>query len=435
VKDSYYTHNPLWTKKDEKNHRPSIIEWWCMEGFYRTIENNKRYSFKTTFTEWLEQRPKRIGSFYINSFFDLDTDQSYHTHWRDDSKQLESAKDHFEIKINQCLLKGSYPTYETILFNDKNNVQLNLQLKATAYPRFIAQDITGGHLPMGLGTYRYGFIPNGILSGLMIHNNNSYTIDGQGYYEHVWGDFSYINPFKGNIKQTFATYAKLITWRLQNATPTLPKTVSLSTENNPFGYDWVWGVFDNGWSFFFGNVMLWLTQGPVFGTFILTKDGKTYQEFSKISFHYNKIRYSAHFDLYYPTEFSIKAETSKESIELSFQMTNSPIEYINRFKEDNFYRGFVIIEAPGVATGFLNKNGEKTSLQGICKIEPQRQISAIGHNQISLSVIKPPHGFGLKLSLESHLLKKHLISDIKFTPLPNLSFSLKKIDDSKIHKN
>jgi hypothetical protein len=406
-----------------------------MEGFYRTLEENKRYSFKTTFTEWLEQKPYRIGSFYINSFFDLDTNENYHTHLRNDTKQLDSATDHLEIQINQCILKGEYPTYRALLNNDKNQVQLNLKFQATANPRFIAQDITDGRLPMGLGTYHYGFIPNGILSGTMMQNNSSYKIDGRGYYEHVWGDFSYINPFKGNIKQTLNTYAKLLIWRLQNATPTLPKKISLTTENNPFGYDWVWGVFDNGWSFFFGNIMFWLTEGPVFGTFILTRDGKTYQEFSKISFQYTKIQYSAHYDFYYPTEFSIIAENKHEKLRLVFQMTNSPIEYINQFKEDRYYKGFVIIEAPGQVTGTSIKDGEEIPLQGICKIEPQRQISALGHNQLTLSLTKPPNTFGINFSFESHLLKKQLQSNLKFTPWPKCSFSINKIDERKIHRN
>jgi hypothetical protein len=435
VKAAISNQKNFWTPIDERNHRPSIIEWWCMEGFFRTKEDNKRWSLKTTFTEWLEQRPNRIGSFYINSLFDLDTDQSYHSHWRDDTKQLSAATDYFEVKINQCMLRGTYPEYEAVLYNDKKKVEMQLHFRATTQPRFVAQEVTGGFLPMGLGTYRYGFIPNGVLTGKMIFDKHVLEIDGLGYHEHVWGDFSYINPFKFSVGQTLSTYAKLVTWRLQNAEPRLPTSISLTSENNPFGYDWVWGVLDNGWSFFYGNALFWLMKGPAFGTLILTKDGKTYHEFSKIHFHYDTIKYSAYFDLYYPTQVTITAESTTESLRLTFQMTNSPLEYINRFQGDKFYRGFVIIEGPGMVTGHHDDGNTRIPLRGICKIEPQRQISVIGHNQLDLSFIRPPHGVGIDLSFASHFLKKHLKGKILFNPWLRCSFSLNTIDDTLIHKN
>jgi hypothetical protein len=178
-----------------------------------------------------------------------------------------------------------------------------------------------------------------------------------------------------------------------------------------------------------------LTKGPVFGSLILTKDGNSYNEFSKISFQYNQIKYSENYDFFYPTQFTIKAESSNETIYLKFEMTNKPIEYINRFNEDKFFRGFVIVEGPGRVTGYHDDGSNKTELYGICKIEPQRQISILGHNELDISLIRPPSGLGIKLSFESHFIKKHLRTKLVFNPWPHCSFSIKNIDSSLIHKN
>jgi len=83
-------------------------------------------------------------------------------------------------------------------------------------------------------------------------------------------------------------------------------------------------------------------------------------------------------------------------------MTNTPLEYINSFQKNGFYRGFVIIEGPGTISGFYDDGNEKISLRGLCKIEPQRQISILGHNQLVLTFIQPPRGVGVEVLFISH---------------------------------
>ena len=36
----------LHTYEFEQEHFPCAKEWWCVEGFFTTIENKKRWSFK-----------------------------------------------------------------------------------------------------------------------------------------------------------------------------------------------------------------------------------------------------------------------------------------------------------------------------------------------------------------------------------------------------
>ena len=208
-----------------------------------------------------------------------------------------------------------------------------------------------------------------------------------------------------------------------------------STENNPFGYDWAWALLDNGWTFYYGNIMFWIMKGPAAGTLILTKDGKKYEEFSNIYFQYNKTQQSKDYDFYYPTDFEITAKRGKEKLHLRFSSINGTREYITRFKGGRYWIGFAICESPGFVEGFYSDGEKKIELSGICKIEPQRQISVTGHNSLKIDILKPPEGVGISLDLNSHYLRKKIFSQIQLLPYPKLKFKLTKIDDSKIKIN
>jgi len=426
-----------WSPEDERKHFPSIIEWWCTEGFFKTIENNKRWSFKTTFTEWFETKPKNIGSLYNLSLFNQDLGTHFLEYTRNESTQLESKKDCFDVRFKDCFLRGLYPDYEMKIKNREKDIELHLKYHAISSPYWVAQQITGGRLPMGLGSYRYGFIPNGDISGTMKIGERKYTVEGKGYYEHVWGNFSYTNPFRdlSEFKKTLSTYVKLFRWQIRSSKKKIPKTITFCTENNPLSFDWTWALLDNGWSIFYGNVLFWVMQGPALGTLILTKDGKTYQEFSNISFRYNKTKYSKYYDFYYPTDFEMTAERKKEKIHLRFKMENEAGEYINRFLDGKIYIGYVICEAPGFVEGFYADEKEKIKLSGICKIELQRQISIVGHNTLKLDFLKPPKGVGITMDLDSHYFKKKIKTKIQLAPSPKIKIDFKRIDPLTIHKN
>ena len=112
--------------------------------------------------------------------------------------------------------------------NKKKNIELQLKYHAESLPYWVAQQITDGHLPMGLGSYRYGFIPDGNLSGTIRIDEKKYTVEGKGYYEHVWGNFSYTNPFRNisEYKKTLSTYAKLIGRQIVGSKVKIPKSIA-----------------------------------------------------------------------------------------------------------------------------------------------------------------------------------------------------------------
>jgi hypothetical protein len=326
-------------------------------------------------------------------------------------------------------MRGLYPKYEMHLEDKIHDIIFDLEYNAVALPHWIAQDITGGWLPMGLGSYRYGFIPRGDLTGTMKKDNKIYNIKGEGYWEHVWGDFFYDNPistFK-EFKKTVSIYSRLIGWHLLNKRPGIPKSLIFTTENSPFGYDWVWALFDNGWTLFFGNILFWLEKGPFAGTFILSKDGKKYEEFSDVFYKYNKKVYSKEFDLFYPTAMELWGSQGDEYFYLKIIPTIKGREFSTRFTSKSYWIGFGIYESLGNIEGYYFDGEKKIELKGIAKVEPQRQASRSGHNLLEINVIRPPKGLGISLNLESHKLKKCLYTNIQLAPKIKLKFKTDKL--------
>lgn len=426
--------NP-WTTEDEREHFPSIMEWWCIETFFKSVENNKSWNLKASFAEWLE-KSKEPGSIFNMTLFDQDTGKHLIYSSRIDSNKLKSSKNSFDVRFDESFIKGTYPNYTVHLNDRKNNIKLDINYHAESMPHWVAQDVTGGWLPMGLGFYRYGFIPKCNVSGKMIMDNKAFSLEGKGYFEHVWGDFSYSSPISNllEIKKTLSVYSKLIGWWLHNNKIHIPKSIKFSTENNPFGYDWAWGLLDNGWTIYYGNILFWIMNGPITGTLILSKDGKTYKEFPRVRFHYNMTKYAKEYDFYYPTDLEVTATQGKEKLHLHFKMTAEAREYVSRFADGKYWLGFVICEAPGIVEGYYQDGKEKTKLSGICKIEPQRQTSVIGHNSLQIDFLKPPKGIGISLNLDSHHLRKKIYTKIQLAPRPKIKCSFKRINSSKINK-
>ena len=57
--DKKSVYNP-WTLEDEKEHLSSALEWWCIEAFFKSIENNEKWTLKFDFTKW-NIKPKSFG--------------------------------------------------------------------------------------------------------------------------------------------------------------------------------------------------------------------------------------------------------------------------------------------------------------------------------------------------------------------------------------
>jgi hypothetical protein len=420
--------NP-WSADDEQEHYPSVLEWWCTEGFISDINKKNIWSFKGSFTEWCTME-KHHGSTYDFTLFDLNKRTHFSQYLRDDTKKLEVKNDKYGIiktSYGSSYLTGRYPKYSIRYENTDHDILLELDYQSQAYPHWITQDITGGYLPMGLGFYRYGFIPRNTIQGTLTIQDESFPVNGTGYYEHVWGDFSYKNPSSNMsfLKKSLSIYQKLIGWWIYHHQPRIPDNLKFYSENNPLGYDWVWGVLDNGWSFFLGNILFWIAEGPIFGTLILTKDGKHYKEFCDVSYSYTSIQRSEHYDFVFPTGIDIVARNNQEKITFPCEMHMIARALIATLHQKKWI-AFVICEAPGTVRGTYTQSDQHLLLSGDCKIEPQRQVSRNGHNEIALKFVKPPKGVGIQVLFDSEYLKKYLDASLIFTPIPKWKVIMKK---------
>ena len=107
---------------------------------------------------------------------------------------------------------------------------------------------------------------------------------------------------------------------------------------------------------------------------------------------------------------------------LRFKMTSEIHETISHFSTSSYWRGYIIFESPGIVGGYYKDGDKKIKLSGISKIEPQRQISKLGHNSLKLNFILPPKGIGVKFDFNSHFFKKKLKGNVQLKPHLKLKF-------------
>jgi hypothetical protein len=421
------TLNP-WTAHDEQGHASKILEWWATEAFFTSKENQKRWSLKVALSEGFVDNKQR-GVVCNFTLFDQDTNTHYVYYVRTPGGRLQTNNETFDIRYNKTYMRGAYPTYQMHFHDPDHEIEIDFTSHAESFPHWVAQEATQGWLPMGIGFYRYGFIPKMRISGTMKIQNQTVTIQGNGFFEHVWGSFDYEHPLSTSLGffKTLWVYKKLLFWWLRDPPLKIPRTVTFATENNPLGYDWVWALFDNGWSLFYGNVMFCLMDGPATGILIFSKDGKTFTEFSNIRFQYNKIIYAKEHDFCYPSELTLLAKKGKETLRLTCTMTNDSREYVRSSQAHRFWTGLALCEAPGEVKGTYDDGTHSIPLSGICKIEPQRELSVLGHNQLKIDFVLPPEGVGISFNLESHFFKKKFSVLLQLAPRPRIRMNMQRI--------
>lgn len=408
----------------EREHFPCAKEWWCVEGFFTTIKNNKKWSFKADFSQGCRSL----------SIFDLDNNKYYYFYSENNFSKIETKKNKLYAKCDKSYIKGSHPAYEMHFLDANNNINLNLKFHAESLPYWVAQQITNGWLPWGLGYYRYGFIPKNDIKGTINFNNKRFTVNGKGYIEHIWGDFSYLrlSSSRRSIKKTISVYAKLIGWWVHNQNIKIPKSITFSTDNRPPGYDWFWAILDNGWSLFFGNTMFWITEGPVTGTLILSKDGKKYDEFSNIRFKYNKMKYLDKYDFYYPVELEIIATKDHEKLFLHISNTTQSIENIFELANRKNVLGFLISHVPSEVNGYYSKDDEKIVLKGSSKLESHRLLKVFGHNSLKFNFTLSQNRFAILSGFDSHYFGKKMDINLQFLPRPKLKINYNRINKPQL---
>jgi hypothetical protein len=414
--------NP-WTPEDEGDHYPSMKEWWCIQTLFKTLDDNRKWNLKSSFAYELE----RPSCFFLCHLFDLNSKKLVvRKSINDKLDKLSIKKNKVDLKYEKNIIKGLYPKYKIQINDEEKQIFVDMTYNAKIPPHWSVQDISNGYLPFGLDYYRYGWLLNCDLNGTLKLKGESHKIKGTGYLEKAWGNWSYTNPFQklSGFRRAFSTYCNLFYWWLSHRKPKIFDSISFTTDNNPFGYDWFWGIFDNDWSIFYGNALFWVKKGPAFGVLTLFTEGSNYIDFCNINFHYNKCKYIKEYDLYYPVDLSLTAVLDDKKIKLRAYPTCEIYEYVEKFEGDKFYSAFTLPEIPGRIEGIYIDDEKEVKLKGDCKIEPQRQPSKLGHNSIKIDFLKPPKGVGLSVDFKLNYLKKKGFTKLQLVPHPKFSFTV-----------
>lgn len=389
-------------KIDEKKY---TREWWDIDAF---INAGKNYSITSSF-EYEKETP--AANLFL-TIFDRDKNRYFELgSYNDDIDKLKIKGDY--IKYGKCWIKPSYPIYEA--YFERKGVKLYIELKAESPLMRVASGITND-LPFGFGYYNYTFTSKCIAKGWIYIDGIKRNFTGIGYYEHVYGNWSYNSPLKNFSFNSLKKYINLFKW-WKNGMNLNFKNITISS-NNPFGYDWSWGFFDNGWTIFFGNIPSWIENIPM--GIIYIYDGKKYMQFKLIKYEYLNGEF---FDEeFFPRKIKIFAN-GNGTLHLIFNMSYKPHIY-----EDNlssfYWKKLFLYECPGKIYGWLN-NSKKINLNGSGEIEIERQISIFGYNLLKI-FFHFPYPFGIELYFLSYLIKISIEMGLFLLPF-YINFSFSKI--------
>ena len=415
---SVYTGASTWSPEDEGAHYPCSREWWNMDAIM-TLDIGAHWTLTSSF-EYEKETP--ACNLFL-TLFNLSSGASYSLgSYGDPIGTLSFEKNTVNLSYHDSWMTGSYPIYRVHF--QQLNTTVDLQFNATTPPKWVADSISNAVLPMGLGSYRYGFIPRCEVTGTMAIDNKTYSVTGTGYYEHVWGNWTYSNPLQSNtgIEETFAAYGRLGAWWLSQRSR-LPASIGLATESNMFGYDWIWASFNNGWSLFYGNIPFWVTEGPAFGILYLVSPQGRYLTFSNIEFSYNSMQYTATHDAYYPTNIELTAWHGEHHVALSCTMSCDVHTYLDTNLSSSLWRAVYLWESPGPITGVYSNESSTVPLNGTCEIEPMRQVSALGHNAFTIDALPLDKGLGVDCRIVSHFFDVALRVRLRLLPIPQVKLA------------
>lgn len=401
---------PVWAE-NEGDHYPCGREWWNIDAFFQSAGTN--WSITASFEYELETPACNM----FLTLFNLDNETHYSLgSYGDDIGTLLHKKGSVDLRYGASWMQGRYPEY--VVHFERDVFTIHMQFKAVTPPKFVADNISSGILPMGLGYYIYGFIPFCTVEGTFSVNGRISALSGKGYYEHVWGNWTYGSPLQNSmdIRKVSSAYVRLASWWLSHRRSFIPSSVALSSENNMFGYDWMWASFTNNWSLFYGNIMFWMTKGPVFGIlYLITPEGE-YITFCNIRHKYGKMEYVEAYDVYYPSEIFITAREESKKLVLHFSMNNVVHTYLDHNLSSPYWKVIALWESPGIVTGYYSDDEHYVTLEGLCEIEPERQISILGHGRLNLYVPHPYNGLGVEAEITSHLLGVRIELDLYLLP-------------------
>jgi len=388
---------------EDNEEKKYTREWWNIDAFFNA---GKNYSVTASF-EYEKETPAANLFFTIfdhdeNKFYDLGAYDE-----RIDKLIVEGNK----ISYEKCWIKIDGTIYEA--YFERDGIQLYLKMKAISPLKKIVGDVSK-NIPFGFGYYNYTFTSKCIVNGWIKIDGSRKNLTGIGYYEHVYGNWSYNMPLKFFSKDSIKDYISLYKWWRKGMKIDF-KNITIWS-NNPFGYDWSWGFFENGYTIFFGNIPFWIKNIPLGVVYMY--DGKNYLEYKIIRYEYGEGEY--YNGSFFPRELKIYA-TGNGTLILHFEMTLKPHIYHDKLSS-KYWKNLLLYECPGRIYGWMN-GSKNIKLDGKGEIEIERQNSIFDYEMMEL-MLKYPYPIGFEFYLLSYLLKISIFLQLYLFPFSfNFSFS------------
>lgn len=419
------------TPDEEGDHFPCGCEWWCFHSSV-TLQTGTHLDILTEFQYGTKAVNRSTINVVLFCFycFNRDTGQVFDftetfVNKGNQSGPFSFKKNTLDVRFNNCTLKGLYPSYFIYVENENKSFIMNISLNATSSSHWIAENISNGYFPWGLGWARYGIIPRLDVEGNITFNGTTSRSSGIAYYEHLWGNFSYFITLKSPSE--FIAFVKnlpkvmpFVKWIWTEQTKTYSQ-LKLSTSNH-YGYDWVWGSFTNGWSVQLG---FFHTMG---GEVCLTPDGQTFWDFADLSVKYTRLLYIPETDTYYPLDMNITAKSGDKTLHLSLTTTTQPyLGVLTVYPASRLCSGAGGIQTAGIIEGYYSDASQNISLQGNCTIGPFRQYPTTRFESLEVARIRSPQATGFSIEIVSHLVGARLYIERLRRPDRQLNISLEMI--------
>ena len=410
-----------WIPEDEGDHFPCSTEWWFFQSSLE-LENGSKWEVGATYEYFTKQENNvtKIGSHYLQWYFikkDSDELIGFEEIYGNNSKVSFRSEDRTNISFDNCTMEGSYPFYDFYLEDEEKKYVLDIHLEAKTLPHWAMQEGSDGYFPWALrGIARYGFILELNTSGTIIINGDKSNVTGVSYYEHAWGNFTYnIVPNGGRIQNLFykiKQFLPLIKWYLSEQKINPSKRLKFESESFS-GYDWTWGHFNNGWNIFFAafNTGTCISEGPVFGTVTLTKDGKKFYDFADVQIKYGRKIYLEYADAYIPIDITITALKDDKKIVLKSNTTTRAFNSFKYWPSSRFSCGAGYFHTAGDITGYYEDKNHRIDLNGISGMVIYRQLFSSKHKELIIE--KSPAGLFLGRIFENIGSRKKLVDYIK----------------------
>lgn len=365
--------NKQFTYPHEGAHFSSKSEWFCF-CFSLRLDDGSHWDICF---ELCYKRDKNNNTkcFPIIAFWDRTNNDAYYysfEHFKD--KNISFNENKLFASYYNSSMEGIYPNYYVTLQESQEGLGLNLDLNAISEYHWALQDSSQGYFPWwanGLG--RYAFIPVLNVNGSITINSKKINVSGIGYYEHVWGNFSFIlNPENRNFKEKINYLQKtwlIAKWFINEQKSPYNGKKEFSKESF-LGYDWIWGVFDNGWSVW-GNIFHYfdfIIKGPSLGIITLLPDGKTFWEFGDIDLIYSNWYYVEEADMYLPLGIKLLARKDDKMVVLYLSTICNPWETHILYPASSFSCGFTGVMTASVINGYYTDPEQNVSLNGYCSL-------------------------------------------------------------------